>query len=92
VIRRLGLSKLGVPSRFVPEMENLDPSSFGKNSIVHVYRRMLKVPYARVSAHGCAQIREFFQQIDVIEKPVGKTLGRPWMIPPGPKHDLFQIS
>jgi len=53
---------------------------------------MLKVPDAQVCAQRCAQIREVFQQIDVIEKPAGKTLGRPWMIPPGPKHDLFQIS
>jgi hypothetical protein len=73
----------------MPQMENLDSSSFGKNSIVHVYRRMLKVPDAGVSAHRCAQIREVLQQINVIKKPIGKALRRQGVIPPGPTHDLF---
>jgi len=53
---------------------------------------MLKASDAWIAAHGRAQIREVFQQIGVIEKPTDKARSRRWMILPGPKHDLFQIS
>jgi hypothetical protein len=53
---------------------------------------MLKASDAWMPAHRSTQMREVFQQIDVIEKPFRKALGRPGMIPPGPTHDLFQVS
>jgi hypothetical protein len=53
---------------------------------------MLKAPYAWMTAHRRAQIRKVFQQIDVVERPIGKALSRPGVIPPGPTHDLFQVS
>jgi hypothetical protein len=73
-------------------MQNLDLSRFRQSSIVHMQWRMLKAPYAWMTAHRRAQIRKVFQQIDVVERPIGKALSRPGVIPPGPTHDLFQVS
>jgi len=39
-----------------------------------------------------ASFREVLQKIDMIEKPVSKTLSGAWVILPGPAHNLFQVS
>jgi hypothetical protein len=53
---------------------------------------MVKAPYGGVFVKRNSQIWEILQQIDMIEKSNAKTLCRPWMIPPGPKHDRFQVG
>jgi hypothetical protein len=53
---------------------------------------MLKAPNAWITAHRRAQVGEVFQQIDVVEKPIGEALSRPGVILPGPSHDRFQVS
>jgi hypothetical protein len=54
--------------------------------------RMLKAPDAWVATHRRAQIWEVSQQINMIEKPIGEALSRPWVVLPGPMHDLFRVS
>jgi hypothetical protein len=81
-----------VHSGFVPKMQDLDRCRFWQNSVVHMQRRMLKASDTWITAHRRAQMREVFQQINVIEKTICESLSRPWVIPPGPVHDLFQIS
>ncbi|MGA2184122.1 MAG: hypothetical protein ABSH47_13950 [Bryobacteraceae bacterium] len=55
-------------------------------------RRMLEPPNARVTAHGCAQMREVSQQVNVVEQRIGKPFGDSWMVLPGPPHDLFEVG
>ena len=53
---------------------------------------MLEPPNARVTAHGCAQMREVSQQVNVVEQRIGKPFGGSWMVLPGPPHDLFEVG
>jgi hypothetical protein len=73
-------------------MQNFDLSRFPQNSIVHMQGRMLKTSESWVTTYRHAQMREVFQQIDMIEKAIGKALSRPGVILPGPTHDLLQVS
>jgi hypothetical protein len=73
----------------MPEVQNFNSSPVFVQAVIDVERRMEKPPDVRMSFYGRTDVREGLQELDVIEKIIGKLLGCFGMLLPRPLEKFF---
>ena len=92
-VRRTALGlEFWISSGAVPEVENFNGSPVLVEAVIDVERRVEKPPDVRMPFYWRADVRKGLQELEVVEKIIGKLLGCFGMLFPRPLEDFFQVG